>query len=84
MKPHPFSVVHEVQALHKLVLGEVALITSNCCPHIFEGALGQTPLHECPKAITTLHNDNITMILNFMNLVSWRPEHAVSAHTVLS
>ena len=52
---HPLCIVHEVQALHKLLLGEIALIAGDSCPHIFQSSLWQAPLHEGSKAITSLH-----------------------------
>lgn len=52
---HPLCIVHEVQALHKLLLGEIALITGDSCPHIFQSSLWQAPLHEGSKAISSLH-----------------------------
>ena len=52
---HPLCIVHKVQTLHKLLLGEIALIAGDSCPHIFQSSLWQAPLHEGSEAITSLH-----------------------------
>lgn len=69
---HPLCIVHKVQALHKLLLGEIALIASDCCPHILQSSLWQAPLHEGSKTITSLHTGrNADVLLQYASHINY-------------
>ena len=46
--------VHQIEAGHKLLLREVALVPCNKRPDVLQRAPGEAPLHECAKAVATL------------------------------